>query len=155
MATILITHRNTSRTVAAINSMLRISLGVIIFIKGVCFLKDDTSFYGYIAEADMDFLQFMLMHMVVMAHLAGGLMIIFGVLTRFAVLLQIPVLLGAVFFVGKYAGMHDEFILAVSTLLVSMYVLMVGSGKFSFDHYIEQHADGETHHAYHGGDELI
>lgn len=155
MATIQITQKHPSRAVATINSMLRILLGVIIFIKGVFFLKDNTSFYAYIADADMGFSQFMLMHMVVMAHLAGGLMIIFGVLTRSAILIQIPILLGAVFFVGKYAGINDEFILALATFLLSAYVLAVGSGKFSFDHYIEDHADGETHHTYNGGNEII
>lgn len=155
MTTIPIIQKSSSRTVATINSVLRISLGLIIFIKGVYFLKDDTSFYNYIAQADMGFSQFMLLHIVVMAHLAGGLMIVFGVLTRYAILTQVPILMGALFFVSRYIGLNDEFILALFTFLLSIYILLVGSGKFSFDRYIDEHADGETHHTYKGGNELI
>jgi uncharacterized membrane protein YphA (DoxX/SURF4 family) len=46
----------------------------------------------------MVYTSFMIAHYVAVAHLVGGLMLLFGLYTRLATLVQLPVLIDAVFF---------------------------------------------------------
>jgi uncharacterized membrane protein YphA (DoxX/SURF4 family) len=63
------------------------------------------------------------------AHILGGILLILGVLTRFACLLQIPVLIGAVFFVNSSLYRpFSETLLAVLVLLLLLLFLIVGNG---------------------------
>src|SRR5690349_12462572 len=83
---------------------LRVVLGLVILMKGISFVSDTDvlkdffvqnrvySFSGLMAMA--------LTHVIAFAHLVGGVLIIIGLVTRFAVVIQIPILLGAVFFVN-------------------------------------------------------
>ena len=73
-------------------------------------------------------------HYVVFAHLLGGILLIFGILTRFACIIQIPVLLGAVFFVSTNAEMlrpYSELFLSIIVLLLLIYFLIAGNGPLS------------------------
>jgi uncharacterized membrane protein YphA (DoxX/SURF4 family) len=45
----------------------------------------------------MVYTSFMIAHYVAVAHLVGGLMLLFGLYTRLATLVQLPVLIDAVF----------------------------------------------------------
>jgi uncharacterized membrane protein YphA (DoxX/SURF4 family) len=76
-------------------------------------------------------------HYVAPAHLVGGLLIIFGLLTRWAVIAQLPIILGAV--IINFAGDMDSnnFIIAVVTLLLCLFFLLYGSGKRSADYYFK------------------
>jgi uncharacterized membrane protein YphA (DoxX/SURF4 family) len=59
----------------------------------------------------------------------GGILLILGVLTRFACLLQIPILLGAVFFVNtSLYRPFSETLLAIVVLLLLVLFLIVGNG---------------------------
>ncbi len=153
MATIPIIQKKTGG-VSYVNGILRVILGLVILGKGAFFLQDNSSFYGYISNAEMGFSHFMLLHLVVMSHLAGGLMIIFGVLTRFSVACQVPILIGALVFVAGNSGVNGDFFLALITLLLSIYVYATGGGGMSFDNYMNTHPDGETHNTYKNGNDL-
>jgi uncharacterized membrane protein YphA (DoxX/SURF4 family) len=79
-----------------------------------------------------------LAHYVVFAHVLGGPLIVFGLFTRFMCLIQLPILIGAVFLVNfpkgyLSIGQHLE-LWASIVVLVSLLVLMVfGAGNFSLD----------------------
>ena len=78
-----------------------------------------------------------LLHYVVPAHLIGGILIIFGLLTRWALIAQIPVLIGAVL-INILGDMNiGNFILASIALLVSVFFIYFGSGKHSADYYLK------------------
>ena len=63
------------------------------------------------------------------AHILGGLLLIMGVLTRFACLIQIPILLGAVFFVNTTLYRpFPEVLLSILILLLLICFLIVGNG---------------------------
>ena len=81
--------------------------------------------------------EIILMHYVVPAHLIGGLLIIFGLLTRWALLAQIPVLIGAVLvnLLGDMSSLN--FVTASIVLLLSIFFLIYGSGKHSADYYLK------------------
>jgi putative oxidoreductase len=66
-------------------------------------------------------------------NFVGGIMIVFGLLTRLAVAVQLPILIGAVAinFIGV---MNSQNLLEASiVLLVSLFFLFFGSGKHSMD----------------------
>lgn len=79
--------------------LLRIFLGVLLFYKGYYFVENISEIYSMIGES-MQISPFVVAHYVVVAHLLGGFLIAIGLLTRVAVVSQIPVLLGAVFIVN-------------------------------------------------------
>lgn len=67
------------------------------------------------------------------AHMLGGVLLILGVLTRFACLIQIPILLGAIFFVNT--DLYRPFsavLLPIGVLLLLICFLVLGNGKLSF-----------------------
>lgn len=83
---------------------------------------------------------------VIFAHIVGGLAISLGVGTRIASLFNIPVLLGAIFFVHKGEGMFGsgsdlQFSILVLIMLVSF--VWSGDGKFSLKSLL----DGDTKQA--------
>jgi uncharacterized membrane protein YphA (DoxX/SURF4 family) len=73
-------------------------------------------------------------HFIVFAHLIGGICLILGVLTRFACLIQIPILLGAVIFINFSKDMfrpYSEILLSIVVLLLLIYFLIIGNGPLS------------------------
>ena len=84
--------------------IIRIVLGILILSKGISFVSDTEALRQlFIQKSVYGFSGLMLMtltHIVAFAHLVGGVLIIIGLVTRFAVVTQIPILLGAVFFVN-------------------------------------------------------
>ena len=80
--------------------VVRILLGVFLCYKGVDFLMNMGQMLSLIRN-NMSFGSFTTMLMsnyVSFAHILGGILLILGALTRFACLINIPILLGAVFF---------------------------------------------------------
>src|SRR5579872_478722 len=63
------------------------------------------------------------------AHILGGILLILGALTRFACLIQIPILLGAVFFGNTILYRpFSEVVLSIVVLLLLICFLVVGNG---------------------------
>lgn len=88
-----------------------------------------------------------LLHYVMVAHFVGGVLLTIGFLTRIAALVQIPVLIGAVFFVHRQDGLFAlgqslEFSALVLFLLCVF--LIAGAGKLSLD-YVTFRADRPRH----------
>src|SRR5688500_4915092 len=78
-----------------------------------------------------------LLHYVMEAHFAGGLLLTIGFLTRIAAWVQIPLLVGAVFFVHRQVGLFAlGQSLEFSALVLFMLCVFVvaGAGKLSLDH---------------------
>lgn len=123
---------------------LRMVLGLILFIKGIFFIRDLEAIEQLVMQANFEFYPFIIAHYVAFAHLVGGLMIAMGLLTRVAIIFQLPVLIGAVFFVNasrNYYSMESEFLLAIVVLILLIVFLVVGSGKYSLDRYMRTHPD--------------
>ena len=76
-------------------------------------------------------------HYIVAAHLVGGVMIVFGLLTRWAVISQLPILLAA-FLINFIGEMNvTNLVLSLSLLLICLFFLFYGSGKHSADYYFK------------------
>lgn len=122
---------------------VRICLGIFLFWMGVMFIQNRDALTALISESPfLAAASFWLGHFIVFAHLAGGLLITLGLLTRVAVIANIPVLLGAVFFVHSSTGLFDVYPqLGLSILVLFLLVLFLveGSGPFSVDAYMRRH----------------
>lgn len=122
--------------------LLRAFLGIALIGKGLFFvfhLHD----LQLLVEQSLSYSNFLLSHYIVLAHLAGGLCISIGLFTRFASIINLPILLGAVFFVHFSNEVFTAAKPISSGLEVSVMVLfslaifsIYGSGKLSADHYL-------------------
>ena len=127
---------------SVVMDLLRVVLGLVILGKGLYFIQDTDAILVMLHNSKIEFLSFVIAHYVAMAHLVGGVLITLGLLTRFAVACQIPVLLGAVIFVNAQRGffsIHSEFLFSLFVLLLLVYFFFYGSGPFSLDHYMKRH----------------
>ena len=66
------------------------------------------------------------------AHILGGILLILGVLTRFACLIQIPILVGAIFIRTDMYRPFSAVLLPIVILLLLIYFLVIGNGKWQF-----------------------
>lgn len=115
---------------------LRVGLGIVIFAKGISFISDTDAVATLISKTNFQLSIWSAVHYVAFAHLVGGIFIMLGLVTRFAALVQIPILIGAVFFVNITNGfsfINSEFWLSLFVLLLLILYMIVGSGKFSLD----------------------
>lgn len=122
--------------------VVRIGLGVLLFLKGVSFISDTSKLSELISNLDFQLWTVSAVHYVAFAHIVGGVMIAFGCLTRMAALVQIPILITAVFFVNIRNGfsyLNSELWLSMFTLLLVLLFVVVGSGRFSMDNYMKLH----------------
>jgi putative oxidoreductase len=123
--------------------IVRIALGVFLMYRGVIFLENMSSELGRIANS-ISFNSFTLLslgHFVVFAHLLGGLLLATGVLTRFACLIQIPVLICAIVFVNASQGLWttgSELPVSIIVLLLLIYFLIAGNGQWSLNRYVQE-----------------
>jgi len=116
--------------------IIRIALGIFLVYKAIDFLNNMSDLITLMSSKTSfgSFAYILAGHYVVFAHLLGGILLIFGVLTRFACIIQIPVLLGAIFFVSTNAEMlrpYSELLLSIIVLLLLIYFLIAGNGPLS------------------------
>ncbi len=122
---------------------LRIMLGTILVLKGISFISDTTYLTQLVGGLKFDLWSVMLVHYIAFAHLFGGFLIAVGCLTRLMCLLQLPILVGAVFFVNISQGfstLNSELWLSLVVLGLLLAFIVLGSGRFSMDEYVRQHA---------------
>lgn len=116
--------------------ILRIILGIFLFYKGIDFLQNMGKLMGLMEnKVEFSSLMFIVLgHYVVFAHIVGGILLILGLFTRFACLLQLPILLVAVFFINTGGNMlqpYSELLLSIIVLLLLIYFLIAGNGPWS------------------------
>ncbi|PCJ96542.1 MAG: DoxX family membrane protein [Flavobacteriaceae bacterium] len=117
--------------------ILRITLGVFLFIKGIDFMSNQVQMMEVMRPFQGMPGGMIIIHYVVPAHFVGGFLIVMGLLTRWAVLAQLPILIGAVLvnFLGEMSV--TNLIVASVTLLICVFFLFYGSGKHSVDYSLK------------------
>jgi uncharacterized membrane protein YphA (DoxX/SURF4 family) len=116
--------------------IVRIALGAFLVYKAIDVLNNMSDMIT-LMDGNTNFGSFsyvLAVHYAVFAHILGGILLIFGVMVRFACLIQIPVLLGAIFFLGSNRDMlqpYSELIVSVVVLLLLVYFLVVGNGPWA------------------------
>lgn len=128
-------NRNTNISL----DILRVMLGVFLFLKGVQFAGQTEILVDLINPKSHNTATIFLAHYVAMAHLAGGILVAFGLLTRLALAIQFPILIGAVLI--NFTGELVEWNLlqAMFGLVVGGFFLFYGSGKHSVDYSLQLH----------------
>ncbi len=123
---------------------LRMILGIFLMAKGASFISHREQIEWLLVKHHLDFLIFITAVYIILIHLGGGLLISAGLITRWAAAFQIPVLIGAVFFVNLPAGftsINSELGFSIATLALLIFFLFYGSGNYSLDYYIKNHKD--------------
>jgi len=121
--------------------LIRIYLGIGLFIKGLYFLMRQEEFKKLLEGADnAAFAQGAIAHYVIPVHLAGGLLLALGLLTRLAAISQIPILVGAVFYVWLprvlFVEQRQNLEFSALVLFLLTLIFVYGAGRFSVDHLI-------------------
>ncbi len=116
--------------------IIRIALGLFLCYKGIDFLQNTGELIGIMSNKSPfgDFNLIIVAHFIVFAHILGGILIATGFYTRYACLLQIPILIAALIFLAtgdKLARPYSELFLTVIVLLLLIYFLIVGNGAWS------------------------
>ena len=117
--------------------ILRIGLGVFLFIKGISFVSNSREFEDLIAPVSNFLGGMFAFHYIAAAHIMGGVMIVFGLLTRWSIIAQIPILIGAIAINFLDKMNIQNLVLATIVLMVSFFFLFYGSGKHSADYYFK------------------
>ena len=117
--------------------LIRIALGVFLFIKGISFMGNTEMLMTIFKPIENMTGGMLIIHFVAPAHFIGSILITTGLLTRWAILIQLPILIGAVLinFVGEMNS--NNLIIALITLLTCVFFLIYGSGKNSLDYYFK------------------
>ena len=117
--------------------LLRVALGMFLFMKGISFMSDSEMLVSLFKPMQNMAGGMIMVHYVAPAHFLGGILIAFGLLTRWTIIAQIPILIGAIIinFVGEMNT--NNLMLAITTLLVCSFFLLYGSGKHSLDYYFK------------------
>lgn len=119
----------------------RVMLGLFLFVKGISFIINATALEALIQGSTVSRGSEWISLGITWAHLLGGFLIIIGLLTRWAILLQIPILIGALFLINSQ---HDvvnrafELPFAVLILLMLIFFLVEGGGPLSLDNYFRK-----------------
>jgi uncharacterized membrane protein YphA (DoxX/SURF4 family) len=124
----------------AIIDVLRIALGIFLLLKGVAFMENTADLKALIESQDtFEFssgLLVALVYYVTFAHMVGGIMIALGILTRFSSIIQIPIVLGAVFINDQlFSTINSQLWLSIVALALLVIFIIIGSGPLSLDRY--------------------
>ena len=116
--------------------ILRVGLGVFLFVKGISFITNSQyliDMLGPLTNLPGGMLTF---HYIATAHIMGGIMIVFGLLTRLAIIAQLPVLFGAMIinFLGE---MHFNNLVLATLTLAACFLSFLWRRKHSADYYFK------------------
>lgn len=117
--------------------ILRVALGVFLFSKGVEFMQHPNNLNALFASLQDMPGGLLMLHYVIPAHFIGGILIVFGLLTRWSIIAQLPLLIGAIIinFTGDMNS--GNLVLALVALVLCIFFLIYGSGKHSTDYYLK------------------
>ena len=115
---------------------IRVVLGMCLFIKGFGFIQNQAELRDLISITSLKDQANWLETIIPWIHLLGGSLIVVGLLTRLSVLVNIPILIGAVFLVNAKIGLHgSELLFSIIVLLLLIFFFIEGGGPISLDHY--------------------
>ncbi len=117
----------------------RIATGLFLIFKGFQFSFQSQYLEGIFASSSLGSNLF-LEHYIAMSHIAGGFLIVVGLLTRWALIAQLPILIGAVLinFIGVMS--FDNLVQSSLLLISAVFFVFYGSGKLSADYSLKMNA---------------
>ena len=120
--------------------LLRMYLGFGLLVRGILFIADSSHFLDLIGTSSFGMLRStFVLHYVALSHLLGGFMLLSGLLSRVGALIQLPILIGAVFVEEMSGGLTagtQGFEIATLVLFLLVLIVLYGSGTISSDYYL-------------------
>lgn len=131
--------------------LVRVYLGIGLFVRGILFVTETKGIATLVDLSEFSLVSGLVAHYVTFVHLLGGLLLAVGLLTRISALLQMPILIGALFFVHWQEGLlsaNQSLEFAALVLFLLVVVFLWGPGRWSADYYVfvrepEIHAEEE------------
>lgn len=121
--------------------LFRIALGLSLTIKGIQFIQNNALIRDVFNESLVLQRYFWLQTIIPVLSIVCGFLIILGLFTRVATIIQIPILVGAIIFVhakkGVFAG-ESGLAFSVLILLALIFFAFQGGGAFSWDNANKQ-----------------
>jgi uncharacterized membrane protein YphA (DoxX/SURF4 family) len=123
--------------------LVRIALGVFLLLKGIAFMENTAYLKNIIDSQDVIDLSpivlIILVYYVTFAHMVGGILIALGILTRLASIIQIPIVLGAVFLTSIFQEAINAMAWpSITALILLVLFTILGSGPISLDKYLSE-----------------
>ncbi|MFK5972870.1 MAG: DoxX family protein [Flavobacteriaceae bacterium] len=117
--------------------LIRVAFGVFLFIKGIDIMSNQAQMIEIMKPFENFPGGMLIIHYLVPAHFIGGFLIVIGLLTRWAVLAQLPILIGAIFvnFLGEMNT--NNLLVALAAFSICLFFTFYGSGKHSTDYYLK------------------
>ena len=136
-------------------TIIRIALGLILFWKGISFIRDTSDLHLMLQRMSIEMIDKnsqWIAFLITYINLLGGLFIIVGLFTKASSIVQIPILIGAIFFVNNKHSLNQsnsELILSIIVLILCILFAIKGSGVLSADEYFHSYykagsEDGNT-----------
>jgi putative oxidoreductase len=122
----------------AVLDVLRIMLGIFLFLKGLSFMEN-MSYLRWIIEDQQllnlsPFLLKAVMYYVTFVHMAGGILITLGLLTRLSSLLQLPIVISALFLINIFRSEpNNDLWLSIFACVLLIIFSLIGSGPLSLN----------------------
>jgi uncharacterized membrane protein YphA (DoxX/SURF4 family) len=117
--------------------LIRIYLGVGLFVKGLYIMSHRDEIFAMLGGANFSMSMMAAAHYVIPAHLAGGVLLVCGLLTRWAAGAQIPPLVGALFYVmlPRFSALEMRQSLEFTALVLFLLLLVTifGAGRLAID----------------------
>ncbi|HMI78527.1 MAG TPA: DoxX family protein [Ferruginibacter sp.] len=123
--------------------ILRVALGLCLFIKGFEFIQNSVILSDVISQTPFIKNATWLASLIPWVHLLGGSLILVGLFTRLSCLIQVPILLGAVFFVNARQGIisgGSDLMFSVIILILLIFFFVEGGGPISLDNYFRNYS---------------
>ena len=121
--------------------IIRVALGIFLLLKGLAFMENSAYLKDMIANQNVvaisPGLLMALVYYVTFAHMVGGVLIAMGTLTRFASIIQIPIVLAAVFLTDIFQSPINTMAWpSIVALILLVLFTIIGSGPLSLDRYL-------------------
>ncbi len=124
--------------------LFRALLGIVLVWQAMHFIVNKSSIIQIVEQYGFGFYTMTAAHAIIGIHLVGGLLILAGLLTRFAAAIQIPVLICNIIFIiipNGFMSLRSEAELTIVVFALSILFLFEGSGHFSIDYYLKTHEE--------------
>jgi len=121
--------------------VLRVAVGLALFFKGIFFLANTSTLEELVKGSLVANRSDWMVIFITWSHLLGGFLLIIGLLTRWAALLNVPILMGAVIFINTQRDSFGNFELpfAFLVLIGLIFFLVEGGGPISLDNFFSKH----------------
>ena len=114
--------------------VFRIILGIILFAKGISFLRDKALLENLISNSITEEKFSIVGLLIPYIHIAGGFFIIIGLYIRVSILIQLPIIIGVIILLLESGGKpyQGEILFATLILIMLLVQLVYGDGLYSW-----------------------